>query len=239
MILRAHTCHPREYLVLCIDTDMSSIGREISNGTKYERMGIGNIMLVGVMEILFLSIKNMVCHRCVLAVQNLLDKQAIPYHQVKAGEVQLVRNLVPEERDQLTAVLSSIGLELMRDKSKVMAERIKELVIRKARAEVDTKENKLKLSTYLSQNLFYEYTYLSSHFSSVEGCTIESYFIRQRIEKVKELISYNELTLSAISDIMQYSSVAHLSYQFKQITGVTPTNFKKSGLLHRKLIDQV
>lgn len=191
------------------------------------------------MDLITLSIKNMVCYRCILSVENILNKLAIPYHQVLASEVVLRRSLTSEESNQLTAMLKTIGLELIHNKSKAMVERIKELIIRKARTEVDKEENKLKLSTYLSQHLFHEYTYLSGYFSLVEGRTIESYFIHQRIEKVKELILYNELTLSAIADIMEYSSVAHLSNQFKQITGITPTSFRKSGLVHRIMIDQV
>lgn len=120
-----------------------------------------------------------------------------------------------------------------------MLEKIKKLVIRKARGEVAKNEYRLKLSAYLSGHLFHEYTYLSSYFSSKEGRTIESYFIQQRVEKVKELLQYNEMTLSAISYEMDYCSVAHLSYQFKQITGLTPSEFKKAGSGHRKLLDQM
>ena len=97
----------------------------------------------------------------------------------------------------------------------------------------------MKLSAYLCRNLYYEYTYLSSLFSSVEGHTIENYFIRHRIEKVKELLVYNEMTLSAISFEMEYSSTAHLSSQFKQVTGLTPSHFKKVGSEKRKLLDHI
>ncbi len=95
------------------------------------------------------------------------------------------------------------------------------------------------LSAYLTQHLYHEYTYLSSLFSSVEGRTIESYYIQQRIEKVKELLVYNEMTLSAIAFEMDYSSIAHLSNQFKQVTGLTPSHFRKVGSVKRKLIDQI
>ena len=99
--------------------------------------------------------------------------------------------------------------------------------------------NKTKLSIYLSQNLHHEYTYLSSFFSSVEGRTIENYFIEQRIEKVKELLVYKEMSLSEISFELEYSSVAHLSNQFKKITGLTPSHFKEVGSARRKMLDQV
>ena len=101
------------------------------------------------------------------------------------------------------------------------------------------RENKTKLSIYISQNLHHEYTYLSSIFSSVEGRTIESYFIEQRIEKVKELLVYKEMSLSEISFELEYSSIAHLSNQFKKITGLTPSHFKEVGSARRKMLDQI
>jgi len=112
-------------------------------------------------------------------------------------------------------------------------------VLKKARNEANEKEMKTKLSSFLSTHLHYEYTYLSSFFSSVEGRTIENYFIEQRIEKVKELLVYKEMTLSEIAFEMDYSSVAHLSNQFKKITGLTPSHFKQIGSMKRKLLDQV
>lgn len=188
-------------------------------------------------EVLF--VKNMVCRRCILAVENILDNLAIPYKEVTNGEIYLFMELLPEVNHLLASRLNNIGLELIDNKMSGMVEKIKQLVIKKARNEVVEKENKSKLSTYLSQHLYHEYTYLSSFFSSVEGRTIESFFIQQRVEKVKELLVYNEMTLSAISYEMEYSSVAHLSNQFKQITGVTPSHFKKSDCQKRKLLDQV
>ena len=104
---------------------------------------------------------------------------------------------------------------------------------------MNEKERKTKLSAYLSQHLHHEYTYLSSFFSSVEGRTIENYFIEQRIEKVKELLVYKEMNLSQIAFDMEYSSVAHLSSQFKKITGLTPSHFKQVGSIRRKLLDKV
>jgi len=104
---------------------------------------------------------------------------------------------------------------------------------------VDEKEIKTKLSHYLSKNVIHEYTYLSSLFSSVEGRTIENYFIEQRIEKVKELLLYGELTLSQIAFDLDYSNVAHLSAQFKKVTGLTPTYFREIGKAKRKSIDRV
>jgi YesN/AraC family two-component response regulator len=184
-------------------------------------------------------VKNMVCHRCILAVEDVLARSAIPFDKVITGEIHLPEKISQKQADILRAGLASIGLELIDNRMSGMIEKIKQLVIRKARNEVAEKEKKTKLSVYLSQNLHHEYTYLSSFFSSIEGRTIENYFIEQRIEKVKELLVYKEMSLSEISFELEYSSVAHLSNQFKKITGLTPSHFKKVGVVKRKMLDQV
>ena len=181
----------------------------------------------------------MVCHRCVLAVEDVLIKSAIPFKKVITGEIHLPEKLSQQHSELLSANLATIGLELIDNRMSGMIEKIKQLVIKKARNEVSENENKTKLSVYLSQNLHHEYTYLSSLFSSIEGRTIENYFIEQRIEKVKELLVYKEMSLSEIHYEMEYSSVAHLSNQFKKITGLTPSHFKKIGADKRKMLDQV
>lgn len=186
-----------------------------------------------------LLIKNMVCHRCVLAVEDVLIRSAIPFNKVITGEVHLSEKVTQKQTHLLSASLASIGLELIDNKMSGMIEKIKQLVIKKARNEVEEKENKTKLSIYLSQNMHHEYTYLSSFFSSVEGRTIENYFIEQRIEKVKELLVYKQMSLSEISFELEYSSVAHLSNQFKKITGLTPSHFKEVGSARRKMLDQI
>lgn len=181
----------------------------------------------------------MVCHRCVLAVEDILKNSAIPFQKVIAGEIHLEEKLPREKNDLLSSRLAAIGLELIDNRMSGLIEKIKQLVIKKARNEVEEKERRTKLSAYLSGHLHYEYTYLSSFFSLVEGRTIENYFIEQRIEKVKEMLVYNEMTLSQISFDMEYSSVAHLSNQFKKITGLTPSHFRKVGSMKRKMIDNV
>lgn len=191
------------------------------------------------MEATVLFVKNMVCHRCILAVEDILKGSAIPFSQVLTGEIHLSEDITPEQNDLLHAKLGKIGLELINNRMSSMIEKIKQLVIKKARNEVDEKEIKTKLSSFLSQHLHHEYTYLSSFFSSVEGRTIENYFIEQRVEKVKELLVYKEMTLSEIAFEMEYSSVAHLSNQFKKITGLKPSHFKQVGSQKRKLLDQV
>ena len=188
-------------------------------------------------DILF--VKNMVCQRCIFAVENVLKNSGIPFQQVITGEIHLLENITHEQNDLLSSNLVKIGLEVIDKRMNQMIEKIKQLVIKKARNEVDEMENKIKLSVFLSKHLHHEYTYLSSFFSSIEGRTIEKYFIEQRIEKVKELLVYNEMTLSEISYEMEYSSVAHLSNQFKKITGLTASHFKDIGSQKRKLLDEV
>lgn len=186
-----------------------------------------------------LVVKNMVCHRCILAVEHVLRQLAIPFQQVTIGEIHLEKPVSPGDGKLLAAELSRIGLELIDDRAGAIIEKIKQLVIKKARNEVAGKEAKMKLSAYLSQHLHHEYTYLSSLFSSVEGRTIENYLIEQRIEKVKELLVYKEMTLSEIAFQLEYSSVAHLSGQFKKITGLTPSHFKQVGSQKRRLLDDI
>ncbi len=181
----------------------------------------------------------MVCHRCLLAVQTVLEKLSIQFDKVVVGEIHLPEQLSEKQSVLLSAGLAEIGLELIDNKMTGIIEKIKQLVIKKARNEVTEAESRMNLSSYLSQKMHHEYTYLSSLFSSVESRTIENYFIHQRIEKVKELLVYNEMTLQAISYEMEYSSVAHLSAQFKQVTGLTPSHFRKIGSVKRKMIDEV
>lgn len=188
-------------------------------------------------EILF--VKNMVCHRCSLAVENVLALSAIPFREVKTGEIGLAGKLNNEQYQKLARDLMSIGLELIETRKSTLVEKIRRFVIKKARNDLSEADSKASLSSYLSKNLHHEYTYLSSLFSSVEGRTIESYFILQRIEKVKELLVYNEMSLSQIALEMGYSSVSHLSNQFKKITGLKATHFRQVGSAKRKLLDQV
>ena len=181
----------------------------------------------------------MVCHRCILTVEQILRNSDIQFKQVLTGEIHLYEEPGNDKIELLKINLSKTGLELIDNKISSTVEKIKQFVIKKARNEVDEKERKMKLSVFLSNHLFHEYTYLSSFFSSVEGRTIENYFIEQRIEKVKELLVYNEMNLSDIAFDMEYSSVAHLSNQFKKVTGLTPSHFKKVGSQKRKLLDKV
>lgn len=170
-------------------------------------------------------IKNMVCDRCKLVIRSILDEMQIGYESVELGEVDLGdRELDEQQLDGFQQRIESLGFELINDRKSRVIENIKTHLI-KLLAQQENLE-KVKLSDYLSQHLFHDYTYLSNLFSAVEGVTIEQYFINQKIEKVKELLFYDELTLTQIADRLGYSSVGHLSRQFKKVTGQTPSQFK-------------
>ena len=143
----------------------------------------------------------MVCHRCVLAVEDILNNGAIPFQKVVFGEIYLKEELSATQREYLLNALEKVGFELIDTHSSALIEKIKQLIIKRARNETDEKDSKLKLSHYLSDKVNHEYTYLSSLFSSVEGRTIENYFIEQRIEKAKELLIYKQLTLHCAHDL--------------------------------------
>ena len=181
----------------------------------------------------------MVCHRCVMAVTAILTETGISFEKVILGEIHLKRQLEKHELKTLGGKVQAIGFELIDRKGSSVIEKMKKLIIQKARNEVDEHIARLKLSTYISDSLHHEYTYLSSLFSSVEGRTIENYFIEQRIEYVKELLVYGELTLSEIAYKLDYSSTAHISSQFKKVTGLTPSHYKKIGSEKRKSLDHV
>lgn len=186
-----------------------------------------------------LLVKNMVCQRCIMAVETIVQSEKIPFHKVVFGEIHLKDVINEDQKSRLQTKLSAIGFELIDNHTSGLIEKIKQLVIKRARNEMDSTENKTKLSIYLSDEIHLEYTYLSSLFSAIEGRTIENYFIEQRIEKAKELLVYDQLSLSEIAFQLEYSSVAHLSTQFKKITGLTPTYFKELGTSKRKALDEI
>jgi AraC family transcriptional regulator len=185
-----------------------------------------------------LFIKNMVCNRCVMIVGQRLAAHSIAYSKVELGEVTLNSPVTDEQFFSLKADLQSLGFELLNDRKASLVTQIKSAIIRYIHGE-DTEEMNKKLSVLLSEKLGVDYNYLSALFSSVEGITIEKYVILQRIERAKELLAYNELSLSEIADILSYSSVQHLSQQFKKVTGLTPSQYKESKTVGRKPLDQV
>ncbi|WP_257657614.1 helix-turn-helix domain-containing protein [Parapedobacter lycopersici] len=184
-----------------------------------------------------LFIKNMVCDRCILVVQNELDKLDIAVKNIKLGEVTLARELTTDERDGLEKTLVPLGFQVIDDRKGRTIEKIKNVIIDL----VHHQESGLKsnLSDVLADKLNHDYNYLSNLFSEVEGTTIEKYFIAQKIEKVKELLVYDELSLSEIAFRLNYSSVAYLSNQFKKVTGLTPSHFKQIREEKRKPLDKV
>jgi AraC family transcriptional regulator len=170
----------------------------------------------------------MVCNRCIMAVKQELDRQGLHPNKVTLGEVVIAENeLTDGQQNKLDAALVKLGFERIDDSKARLIEAIKNKVI-----QVIHHTNKIDLkvnwSSVLSEEFHYEYNYLSNLFSSVEGITLEQYIIRQKIEKVKELLFYDELNLSEIADRLGYSSVAHLSAQFKKVTGFTPSEMKKA-----------
>lgn len=181
----------------------------------------------------------MVCQRCIMTVEGILRKADIPFQKVVFGEIHLSQPLFDKQKETLRAELEKVGFELIDSHTAAVIEKVKQLVIKQARNEGDKKETKLNLSKFLSEKLNYEYTHLSSMFSAIEGRTIEQYFIEQRIEKAKELLVYQQMTLSEIAYELNYSSVAHLSTQFKKITGLTPSYYKEVGAAKRKALDKV
>lgn len=184
-----------------------------------------------------LYIKYMVSNRCKIAVKEELKKLGLHYIMVDLGEVEIMENLSDEARERVKTALFSVGFELMDDKRSVLIERIKNTVIEMI---YDSNEIiKTKFSHYLSDKLNYNYTYLANLFSEVQGMTIEQFIISHKIEKIKELIIYGELSISEIAWKMNYSSVAHLSNQFKKIVGLPPSHFKQMKEKRRRPIDEI
>lgn len=178
----------------------------------------------------------MVCDRCETAVKLEIQQLNLPLVSIKLGEVVVSRELIENERQHLSDNLKLIGFELLEDKSSQIIEKIKNQIIELVHYQKD--KIKVNLSTYLSGHLMQDYSFLSKLFSAVEGITIEHYFIAQKIEKAKELLAYDELSISEIAIDLNYSSVAHLSKQFKKVTGFTPTQFKNEKSSFRKALDQ-
>ena len=174
---------------------------------------------------MIIYIKNMVCVRCKMAVQSVLEALQIDYESIELGRVKLRDYLSSEQKKALNTALQKYELELMEDKKQVLVEQVKILIL-EIFHQPDT-DMELKLSAYLSKKLNYEYTYLSNMFSELEGSTIERFYIVNRIERVKELIVYEDLSLSDIAYQLKFSSVSHLCQQFKKVTGETPSDFKK------------
>jgi len=184
-----------------------------------------------------LYIKNMVCIRCKMVVKEELTKLGLRYTSVELGEAEILENISDRQHDQIKTALLKSGLELMDDKKSVLIQKIKNVIIELVHYSEEPLP--IKFSVFLSQKLNHDYTYLANLFSEVQGITIEKFVIVHKIERVKELLVYNELNLSEIAYMMHYSSVSHLSAQFKKVTGLTPSHFKQLKDKRRSMLEDV
>jgi len=184
-----------------------------------------------------LYIKYMVSNRCKMAVKEELKKLGLHFIVVDLGEVEIMETITLEQRDKLKLSLIDSGLELMDDKRAVLIEKIKNTIIDMVHHSDEM--IKTNFSDYLSQKLNHDYTYLANLFSEVQGSTIEHFIINHKIERIKELIIYDELNITEIAWKMNYSSVAHLSNQFKKVTGLSPSHFKQLKDKRRSQIEDI
>ena len=184
-----------------------------------------------------LFIKNMVCIRCKMVVKDELTKLGLRYITVDLGEADIMGDISALQLQQFKKALLKSGLELIDDKKSQLIQKIKNVIIELAHYSEEPLS--VNFSDYLSQKLQYDYTYLANLFSEVQGTTIEHFMIAHKIERVKELLVYDELNLTEIAYRLHYSSVAHLSAQFKQVTGLTPTYFKQIKDKRRSLLEDV
>ena len=182
-------------------------------------------------------IKHMVSNRCKMAVKEELRKLGLHFIVVDLGEVEIMENISTAQREQMKIALLNSGFELMDDKRAILIEKIKTAVIEMVH---HSDENiKINFSDYLSEKLSHNYTYLANLFSEVQGTTIEHFIIAHKIERIKELIIYDELNITEIAWKLNYSSVAHLSNQFKKVTGLSPSHFKQLKDKRRSSIEDV
>ncbi len=184
-----------------------------------------------------LYIKNMVCRRCILSVAQILEKNGIAATAIALGEVKLALDITPTQEKSLRKDLEDYGFELLDDQRSMLIEKVKTLLIE----EVQSGElpDDFSLVKFIGHAIHRDYSAVSKLFSEVEGISLEKYFILQKIEKVKELLAYNEYSLSEIAFRLGYSSVAYLSSQFKKVTGLTPSAFKANHAGKRRPLDEV
>lgn len=182
-------------------------------------------------------IKYMVSVRCKMAVKDVLNNLGLHFIIIDLGEVEIMENISQETREELKIDLLRIGLELMDDKRAVLIEKIKNAIIEMVHHSDEL--IKINFSDFLSEKLDHDYTYLSNMFSEVQGTTIEQFIIAHKVERIKELMIYNELNITEIAQKMNYSSVGHLSNQFKKVTGLSPSHFKKLKEKRRSPIEEI
>ena len=184
-----------------------------------------------------LIVRYMVCNRCKVAVNGVMEELGIQPTRIDLGEVELPDPVSPALLEQIREGLRKTGLELIDDKHAMLVEQIKSIIV--TLIHHTSEPLRINFSDYLSEKLDYNYTYLSNLFSDIVGTTIEHYIVMHKIERVKELILYDDLNITEIADLMHYSSVAHLSRQFKQITGLTPTFFRSLKDKRRKSLNDI
>ncbi|HYG40423.1 MAG TPA: AraC family transcriptional regulator [Cytophagales bacterium] len=191
------------------------------------------------MENTQLHIKNMVCNRCITVVKDELEKLGLHVEKINLGEVVLGEHEEEVDRAKIVEALTKHGFQLLDDKKSLIIEKIKTTVIELIHHQEKAGGSNFNFSYLIEEKVGMDYTYLSSLFSTLEGVTLEKYIINQKVEKVKELLVYGELNLSEIAYQMGYSSVQHLSTQFKKVTGLTPSHFKKIKESKRLPLDEV
>ncbi len=184
-----------------------------------------------------LCIKYMVSNRCMMAVKEELKKLGLHFILVDLGEVEIMEDISPVQREQLARGLQASGLELMDDRKSILIEKIKNIIVEMVHH--SDQVIKVNFSDYLSEKLKHDYTYMANLFSEVQGTTIEHFIISHKVERIKELIIYDELNISEIAWKMNYSSVAHLSNQFKKVTGLSPSHFKQMKDKRRRPIEEI
>ena len=211
-------CRRAEKMISTLDNYSLPCSGNLATMSPTPKYSIGNKLS------LKLYIKYMVSIRCKMIVKSELDNLNLHYGTVDLGEVEIKENISDKQRDQLKIALLKSGLELMDDKKAILVEKIKNIIV--AMVHYEDELPKTNNSDYIGKKLNHDYTYLSNLFSEVTGITIEHYIIQHKIERVKELLLYDELNLTEISYKLNYSSVGHLSSQFKKVTGLTPSYFK-------------
>ncbi len=185
-----------------------------------------------------IRVKNMVCHRCVLVLKMLLDQAHISYSEVEMGYAKLDQELSPEQQKMLAHKLEDLGFELLNDENKVLIESIK-VLLRKWVFQKAEQRPLLNLSEHLSKELKRDYSGISRFFSAVEGLTIEKYLKKLKVERAKELLVYDRLSLSEIAHELDYANASYLTALFKKETGLSPKEFKQNHLGHRKSLDEI
>lgn len=180
----------------------------------------------------------MVCSRCKMIVRSELEKLGLQPVSVELGEVELPGEIPGDKKQDIDNVLQVYGFNLIDDKRSRLIEKVKNLIVELVH-HPEEEHLKINLSDHLSRELHHDYTYISNLFTQIEGTTIEKYYIAQKIERVKELLVYDELSLSEIAFQLHYSSVAHLSSQFKKVTGLTPSHFKQLGERKRRPLEEL